>query len=300
MGRPAGADDHPTKIGRSTAFAQSYLYMPYLSCRRRLSVRLPAVPSGSLVSAGCHRFGLLHLALPFGGVALSVSYRRWRGASVCVSADGESGAQVFRYWRAGATRSRRTTPSRPGCARSSECAASGDPASSPSSATSTHGFWPRSPRSSATRRFRQRTRCRRRGSWRTSRISGRPALRTKRCGRWAGSTASCGNYRHCNPWRGRSRVGDMPPEPEVAVHRVHAVERLPRSVNGKIQRPRLMAGLGDDRVDAVTGGGPDRTCRRSVMTGASDTSRVRPAGQPATDAVRSRRHAGSCARRVFG
>ncbi|WP_169334555.1 hypothetical protein [Nocardia asiatica] len=40
----------------------------------------------------------------------------------------------------------------------------------------------------------------------------------------------------------------MPLEPEVAVHRVHAVERLPRSVNGKIQRRRLVAGLGDDRA----------------------------------------------------
>ncbi|WP_280493557.1 AMP-binding enzyme [Nocardia asiatica] len=37
-------------------------------------------------------------------------------------------------------------------------------------------------------------------------------------------------------------------EPEVAVHRVHAVERLPRSVNRRIQRRRLVAGLGDDRA----------------------------------------------------
>ncbi|MGK8503157.1 AMP-binding protein [Nocardia asiatica] len=43
-------------------------------------------------------------------------------------------------------------------------------------------------------------------------------------------------------------------EPEVAVHRVHAVERLPRSVNGKIQRRRLVAGLGDDGANGSARG----------------------------------------------
>ncbi len=247
MGRPAGADDHPTTTGRSTAIAQSCSYMSDSDVCVGGRCGYPQGRADPSSRPDVTVSGLRHLARPFGGVALGELQQVARCVGLRVGGWGvsRSGLPIL-------ARGRNEKPP-------------------------DYSF---SPRLCTVQRMR---RLRRSGQldffrdiypWilaeitsifchaeisatdpvsaerflEPSRISGRPALRTKRCGRWAGSTASCGNYRHCNPWRGRSRVGDMPLEPEVAVHRVHAVERLPRSVNGKIQRRRLVAGLGDDRA----------------------------------------------------